>query len=146
MKKGFLNNFANWILDKLATKVYNQLATSNKTMIGALNELNSNLLKIQIGTNERSIVVNVFDGDYMGGSFLLFVRSNPNKLTAAVFTYFRSKKSDDVEAKILALDGATYNTVADNKSVTITGSRITPYSRFALLSADAFSQSFIQIK
>lgn len=41
MKKGFLNNFANWILDKLATKVYNQLATSNKTMIGALNELNS---------------------------------------------------------------------------------------------------------
>lgn len=42
MKKGYLNNFANWILDKLATKVYNQLATSNKTMIGALNELYSN--------------------------------------------------------------------------------------------------------
>ena len=46
MKKGFLNNFANWILDKLATKVYNQLATSNKTMIGALNELNSNTNRI----------------------------------------------------------------------------------------------------
>ena len=45
MKKGFLNNFANWILDKLATKVYNQLATSNKTMIGALNELNSKWIK-----------------------------------------------------------------------------------------------------
>lgn len=45
MKKGFLNNFANWILDKLATKVYNQLATSNKTMIGALNELNSKWTK-----------------------------------------------------------------------------------------------------
>lgn len=44
MKKGFLNNFANWILDKLATKVYKQLATSNKTMIGALNELNSKAL------------------------------------------------------------------------------------------------------
>ena len=37
MKKGFLNNFANWILDRLATKVYNQLATSNKSVIGALN-------------------------------------------------------------------------------------------------------------
>lgn len=47
MKKGFLNNFANWILDKLATKVYNQLATSNKTMIGALNELNSKTLRIE---------------------------------------------------------------------------------------------------
>lgn len=32
MKKGYLNNFANWILDKLATKVYNQLATSNKKL------------------------------------------------------------------------------------------------------------------
>ena len=55
MKKGYLNNFANWILDKLATKVYNQLATSNKTIIGALNEL-YNLLKTQIidtrSTNE----------------------------------------------------------------------------------------------
>ena len=46
MKKGYLNNFANWILDKLATKVYNQLTTSNKSVIGALNELNSNLTKL----------------------------------------------------------------------------------------------------
>ncbi len=136
----------NWIVGKLANAVINNLQTNNKTVLGAINELNSNLLKIQTGTNERSIVVNVFDGDYIGGSFLLFGRSNPNELTAAVFTYFRSKKSDDVEAKILALDGATYNTVADNKSVTITGSRITPYSKFALLSADAFSQTFIQTK
>lgn len=47
MKKGYLNNFANWILDKLTTKVYNQLATSNKTMIGALNELYSKRLCMQ---------------------------------------------------------------------------------------------------
>ena len=52
MKKGYLNNFANWILDKLATKVYNQLATSNKTMIGALNELDSKI-----------IVKNIYDTD-----------------------------------------------------------------------------------
>lgn len=51
MKKGYLNNFANWILDKLATKVYNQLATSNKTMIGALNELNSNSNNKAYSTN-----------------------------------------------------------------------------------------------
>lgn len=139
--------------DKLADAILNKLTSKNFSLdqgtmplVSALNQLNSNLLKIQTGTNERSIVVNVFDGDYIGGSFLLFGRSNPNELTAAVFTCFRSKKSDDVEAKILALDGATYNTVADNKSVTITGSRITPYSKFALLSADAFSQTFIQTK
>lgn len=46
MKKGYLNNFANWILDKLATKVYNQLDTSNKSIIGALNELNRNTNRI----------------------------------------------------------------------------------------------------
>jgi hypothetical protein len=145
-KKFTFGNLWKWIAKKIVSEGISQLDTTNKTIPGAINELNSNLLKIQTGPNERSIVVNVFDGDYIGGSFLLFGRSNPNDLTAAVFTCFRSKKSDDVKAKILALDGATYNTVADNKSVTITGSRITPYSTFALLSADAFSQTFIQIK
>lgn len=145
-KKFTFGNLWKWIAKKIVSEGISQLDTTNKTIPGAINELNSNLLKIQTGPNERSIVVNVFDGDYIGGSFLLFGRSNPNDLTAAVFTCFRSKKSDDVKAKILALDGATYNTVADNKSVTITGSRITPYSKFALLSADAFSQTFIQIK
>ena len=136
----------NWIVGKLTNAVISNLETQNKSVIGALNELNSNLLKIQIGANKSSIVVNVFDGNYIGGSFLLFGRSNPNELTAAVITCFRNEKSDDVEAKILALDGTTYNTVADNKSVTITGPRITPYSKFALLSADTFSQIFIQTK
>lgn len=145
-KQTLFSGFWKWVAKKLKEATLSDLETTNKTMIGAINELNSNLLKIQIGTNERSIVVNVFDGNYIGGSFLLFGRSNPNELAAAVFTCFRSKKSDDVEAKILALDGATYNTVADNKSVTITGSRITPYSKFALLSADTFSQIFIQTK
>lgn len=145
-KKFTFGNLWKWIAKKIVSEGISQLDTTNKTIPGAINELNSNLLKIQTGPNERSIVVNVFDGDYIGGSFLLFGRSNPNDLTAAVFTCFRSKKSDDVKAKILALDGATYNTVADNKSVTITGSRITPYSKFALLSADAFSQTFIQTK
>lgn len=60
MKKGYLNNFANWILDKLATKVYNQLATSNKTMIGALNELYS---KPQI--NEFSGNIDSLSGKYI---------------------------------------------------------------------------------
>ena len=145
-KKFTFGNLWKWIAKKIVSEGISQLDTTNKTIPGAINELNSNLLKIQTGPNERSIVVNVFDGDYIGGSFLLFGRSNPNDLTAAVFTCFRSKKSDDVKAKILALDGATYYTVADNKSVTITGSRIAPYSKFALLSADAFSQTFIQIK
>lgn len=145
-KQTLFSGFWKWVAKKLKEATLSDLETTNKTMIGAINELYSNLIKIQIGANERSIVIKVINGSYVGGSFLLFGRSNPNAFTAAVFTCFRSEKSDDVEAKILALDGATYNTVADNKSVTITGSRITPYSKFALLSADTFSQIFIQTK
>lgn len=62
MKKGFLNNFANWILDKLATKVYNQLTTSNKTMIGALNELNSKRLIGRINHGQTKEIT--FDNNY----------------------------------------------------------------------------------
>lgn len=68
MKKGFLNNFANWILDKLATKVYNQLATSNKTMIGALNELNSNRVAVYIGKITTSKTGEIATNNFINGS------------------------------------------------------------------------------
>ena len=38
----------NWIVGKLTNAVINNLQTSNKTVLGAINELNSNLLKTQI--------------------------------------------------------------------------------------------------
>lgn len=38
----------NWIVGKLTNAVISNLQTSNQTVIGALNELNSNLLKTQI--------------------------------------------------------------------------------------------------
>lgn len=68
MKKGFLNNFANWILDKLATKVYNQLTTSNKTMIGALNELNSNRVAVYIGKITTSKTGEIATNNFISGS------------------------------------------------------------------------------
>lgn len=37
-----LSAFSDWILNKLADKTFQKLATSNKTILGALNELNSN--------------------------------------------------------------------------------------------------------
>ena len=145
-KQTLFSGFWKWVAKKLKEATLSDLETTNKTVLGAINELNSNLLKIEIGANENSIVVNVADGSYTGGSFLLFGRSNPNAFTAAVFTCFRNEKSENVKANILALDGTTYNVVANNKTVTITGPRIAAYSKFALLSADAFSQIFIQTK
>ena len=84
MKKGFLNNFANWILDKLATKVYNQLATSNKTIIGALNELNSN----KVGQNEidNVYISDVKDLNNPPRAFILNTGVNPIGLPPQLYS------------------------------------------------------------
>lgn len=91
MKKGYLNNFANWILDKLATKVYNQLATSNKTMIGALNELDS---KVFINTrNLSTFSVNIRLNKNTYTSFLMYgATSQNNGFMYIVFINVASEK------------------------------------------------------
>lgn len=43
-KRVTLSTLADYFLDKLASKVFAKLETQNKTVIGALNELNSNIL------------------------------------------------------------------------------------------------------
>ena len=45
-KRTLLSKLSDFILDKLATKVYEKLGTQNKTVIGALNELNSKQIRI----------------------------------------------------------------------------------------------------
>lgn len=91
MKKGYLNNFANWILDKLATKVYNQLSTSNKTMIGALNELDS---KVFINTrNLSTFSVNIRLNKNTYTSFLMYgATSQNNGFMYIVFINVASEK------------------------------------------------------
>lgn len=94
MKKGFLNNFANWILDKLATKVYNQLTTSNKTMIGALNELSSNPLSIL--TRSAILLEQAFDYNelkttgayYLTGSGPALAKNRPADCTNCYILVF----------------------------------------------------------
>ena len=43
-KRLTLGNLSDWILNKIADRVYSKLETSDKTIIGALNELNSKAL------------------------------------------------------------------------------------------------------
>lgn len=76
----------------------------------------------------------------------MFGKSNINNLIIAVMTLVRTKANDDIEVKIQSFDGATYNTVSDNEKVTITGSRITPYSRICMLFADNFAEISVQTK
>ena len=43
MKKSVLSKLSDWILNKLADKTFQKLTTSNKTIIGAINALNSEI-------------------------------------------------------------------------------------------------------
>lgn len=42
MKKSVLSKLSDWIIGKIANKVFENLQTENKTILGAINELNSN--------------------------------------------------------------------------------------------------------
>lgn len=51
----------NWIVGKLTNAVISNLQTSNKTVVGALNELNSNLSKLYVSSTQN---ISDFDSKY----------------------------------------------------------------------------------
>lgn len=56
----------NWIVGKLTNAVISNLQTSNKTVVGALNELNSNLLtdSTKLLETPTEYIENISDSDY----------------------------------------------------------------------------------
>lgn len=63
-KRVTLSTLADYFLDKLASKVFEKLETQNKTVIGALNELNSNRtvsMKIKESDTAVEIIKNNWD-------------------------------------------------------------------------------------
>lgn len=56
----------NWIVEKLTNAVISNLQTNNKTVLGAINELNSNALLLgkSIGTANTKNLNNIHDGIY----------------------------------------------------------------------------------
>lgn len=60
----------NWMVNKLTNAVINNLQTSNKTVVGALNELNSNTSKIALKENVTNIQALIRQASY--GTYILF--------------------------------------------------------------------------
>lgn len=60
MKKSVLSKLSDFVLDKIANKVFAKLQTNDKTILGAINELNSDsyrdILAVS-GTSERSVAI-----------------------------------------------------------------------------------------
>lgn len=49
-KRGLMSKFWNYVVDKMATAVISKLETNNKTIIGAINALNSDCSKAKVFT------------------------------------------------------------------------------------------------
>jgi hypothetical protein len=81
----------NWIVEKLTNAVISNLQTSNKTVVGALNELNSKVF-IDI-RNLSTFSVNIKLNTYTYASFLMYgVTSRYNGFMYIVFVDVASEK------------------------------------------------------
>ena len=69
-KRVTLSTLADYFLDKLASKVFEKLETQNKTILGAINELNSKQSKTISVSNVTDIQTLV--NSAMGGTNILF--------------------------------------------------------------------------
>lgn len=58
MKKSVLSKLSDWIIGKIASKVFENLQTNNKTVLGAINELNSNTLRLDYVECDINTVAN----------------------------------------------------------------------------------------
>ena len=74
-KKTPFSGIWTWIVNKMTNAVIQNLQTTNKTVIGSINELNSNN-KIFIGENKRYIKVVSNSSDFNWGGILLATKIN----------------------------------------------------------------------
>lgn len=71
MKKSVLSKLSDWILNKLADKTFQKLATSNKTIIGAINELDD-----IVGYNNAAAHNAIYRGKNLGTQFTAEMSAN----------------------------------------------------------------------
>ena len=70
-----LSALSDWILNKLADKVFQKLETNNKTVLGAINELNSN----------RASAILTKISEIPSGDKVLFFRSGAENIVASTY-------------------------------------------------------------
>lgn len=71
MKKGVLSRLSDFVLNKIADKAFTKLATSNKTILGALNELND-----IVGYDNAAAHNAIYRGKYLGTQFTAEMSAN----------------------------------------------------------------------
>lgn len=71
MKKSVLSKLSDFVLNKIADKVFEKLQTNDKTILGAINELNSN-----IGANNAAAHNSIYRGKNLGTQFTAEMSAN----------------------------------------------------------------------
>ena len=75
----------NWIVGKLTNAVISNLQTSNKTVLGAINELNSNAQKIRFNGNIKNVAFRS-GGNGLKNIYIDFFQADNSRSTLAFFT------------------------------------------------------------
>ena len=106
VKSSKFSGIMNYIIDKLATAVTAKLQTSNKTVIGAINELNSNfIVKSALATDQP--------GTAKSGSTVKIMASATGGTKPYTFTF----GIEDEDGKYVNLQTSTENTYTWKTSV-----------------------------
>ena len=103
-KRGLMSKFWDYVVDKMATAVISKLETNNKTIIGAINALNSEKIKqipvdITINKNVLSAKLSIDDNEF-GIVCLTFA------VSAAVYTSVLINFGTKYSANIISANGS----------------------------------------
>ena len=104
-----------------------QLQTTSKNLVGAINELNSNISKITFGNGQNALKITLSQTNYSGGCLLFALRSNVCKTGVFAISVYRTTP-DGVLYDLISLDNTSYSTTKDGDSVIISGQLLTQYS------------------
>ena len=117
-KRGLMSKFWDYVVDKMATAVISKLETNNKTIIGAINALNSessiSLCKVISGEN-------TFSSELKGKSYKAIIgffyepSDNPFSFGSGYFIAFQATYLQ--EASSFVIIGASITGIIENKFV-----------------------------
>lgn len=117
-KRGLMSKFWDYVVDKMATAVISKLETNNKTIIGAINALNSessiSLCKVISGEN-------TFSSELKGKSYKAIIgffyepSDNPFSFGSGYFIAFQATYLQ--EASSFVIIGASLTGIIENKFV-----------------------------
>lgn len=84
-KRLSLSTLSDWVLGKIADKVFEKLQTNDKTILGAINELNSNAQKIGFKGNIKSVEFRS-GGTGLKNIYIDFYQADNSRSTLAFLT------------------------------------------------------------